>query len=82
MYLNTNRNLSDYFAKCFKHCLREKLTVAMGFLPTNTSSQRKGSSASLAITHYYFTTSFPSLAGSVTLELSLRYVGGRAASQP
>ena len=31
MYLTTNRNLSDYFAKCFKRCFREKLTVAMGF---------------------------------------------------
>lgn len=32
MYLIMNKNFSDYFAKCFKCCLREKLTVTMGFL--------------------------------------------------
>lgn len=53
----------------------------MGFLSYKYKF-RKGSSASLAITHYYFDHFFPSLAGSVTRIVLERYVGGRATSQP
>lgn len=82
MYLTTNRNLSDYFAKCFKHCLREKLTVAMGFLSYKYISSGEKVPQHHLHTHYYFDHFFPSLAGSVTRIVLERYVGGRAASQP
>ena len=70
MYLTTNRNLSDYFAKCFKRCFREKLTVAMGFLSYKHKFREKVLQHHLILHITASTTSFHPWQG-LSLELSL-----------
>ena len=81
MYLTTNRNLSDYFAKCFKRCFREKLTVAMGFLSYKHKFREKVLQHHLILHITASTTSFHPWQG-LSLELSLRdmWVAGQQAS--
>lgn len=79
MYLIMN-NFSDYFAKCFKCCLREKLTVTMGFLSYKHKFREKVPRHHLIL--HITALTILSIPGRVTRIVLERYVGGRAASQP